>query len=63
MIRFLLFLFLLVLCWPLAIVALVLYPVIWLFTLPFRLAGIAVTGVFEIVRAIFMVPVRVLRAV
>ena len=63
MIRFLLFCILLVVCWPLAVLALVLYPIVWVVMLPFRLVGIAVTGVFEIVRAIFMVPVRVLRAV
>lgn len=63
MIRFLLFCILLVLCWPLAVVALILYPMVWLATLPFRLVGIAVTGVFDIVRAIFLIPVRVLRAV
>jgi len=61
-IKLLLFCILLVLCWPLALVALVLYPVVWLLLLPFRLAGIAVTGAFELVRAIFMLPVRVLRA-
>jgi hypothetical protein len=63
MIKFLLFCILLILCWPLALVALVLYPVVWLFTLPFRLLGIAVTGVFDIVKAIFLIPVRVLRTI
>ena len=63
MIKFLLFCILLVLCWPLALLALVLYPLVWLVLLPFRLAGIAVTGAFALVTAIFMVPVKVLRAV
>jgi hypothetical protein len=62
MVKLLLFCILLVLCWPLALVALILYPVIWLLTLPFRIAGVAVTGAFELVRAIFMLPVKVLRA-
>lgn len=60
MAKFLLFLILLVLCWPLALVALVLYPFVWLFLLPFRLLGIAVEGAFALIRAIFMLPVRVL---
>lgn len=49
-----------VLCWPLALLALVLYPVIWLVLLPFRLLGIAVDGAFALVRALFMLPARVL---
>jgi len=57
---FLLWLLLLVLCWPLALLALVLYPVIWLVLLPFRLLGIAVDGAFALVRALFMLPARVL---
>ena len=61
MIRFLLWCILLVLCWPLAILALVLYPVVWLLTLPFRIVGIAVNGVFELLKAIFYLPVRLLR--
>jgi hypothetical protein len=61
MAKFLLWCILLVLCWPLAILALVLYPIVWLLMLPFRLVGIAVDGVFELLRAIFMLPVRVLR--
>ena len=60
MVKFLLWLLLLVLCWPLALLALVLYPVIWLVLLPFRLLGIAVDGVFALVRALFMLPARVL---
>ena len=59
-VKFLLFLILLVLCWPLALVALVLYPLIWLLLLPFRLVGIAVTGVLELIRALFLFPARVL---
>ena len=52
---------LLILCWPLALVALVLYPFVWLFLLPFRLMGIAVEGALELVRAIIMLPARILR--
>ena len=52
---------LLVVCWPLALLALVLYPIIWVLLLPFRILGIAVTGVFELLRAILFLPVRVLR--
>ncbi len=61
MVKFLLWCILLVLCWPLAILALVLYPIVWLLTLPFRIVGIAVNGVFDLLRAIFYLPVRVLR--
>ncbi len=61
MTKFLLWLILLVLCWPLAILALVLYPVVWLFLLPFRLLGLAVGAVFELLRAIITLPARVLR--
>ena len=60
MLKFLLWLLLLVLCWPLALLALVLYPVVWLLSLPFRLVGIAVGGVFAFLRALFMLPARVL---
>jgi hypothetical protein len=63
MAKFLLFCILLVLCWPLALAALVLYPLVWLFLLPFRLVGIAVGGVLELVRAIIFLPARVLRAI
>lgn len=62
MIKLLLFLVLFVLCWPLAILALVLWPLVWLISLPFRLLGIAVEGVFELLRAIVMLPARVLGA-
>jgi hypothetical protein len=61
MVAFLLWCILFLLCWPLALVALVLYPIVWLLTLPFRLVGIAVGGVFELLRAIFFLPVRLLR--
>jgi len=63
MVKFLLFCILLVLCWPLALAALVLYPVVWLLLLPFRLVGIAVGGALELVRAIIFLPGRVLRAI
>ncbi len=61
MAKFLLWCILLILCWPLALLALVLYPFVWLLLLPFRLIGIAVEGVLELVRAIIMLPARVLR--
>ena len=61
MVKFLLWCILLVLCWPLAILALILYPIIWLLLLPFRILGVAVDGVLELVRALIMFPVRVLR--
>jgi hypothetical protein len=57
---FLLFCILLVLCWPVALLALVLYPFVWLLLLPFRLAGIAVDGVFELLRALVLLPARLL---
>ncbi|MGD1101945.1 MAG: hypothetical protein ABSA59_07735 [Terriglobia bacterium] len=60
MVKFLLWCILLVLCWPLALLALVLYPLVWIMTLPFRAVGIAVGGVFELLRAIITLPVRVL---
>ena len=60
MISFLLWVLLFVICWPLAIVALVLWPLVWLITLPFRLLGIAVEGVFELLRAVILLPARVL---
>lgn len=60
MTRFLLWLILLVLCWPLALLALVAYPFVWLVLLPFRLVGIAVEGVFELLRAILFLPARIL---
>lgn len=63
MVKFLLWCILLILCWPLALLALVLYPLLWLLLLPFRLLGIAVDGVLELVRAIVFLPVRLIRAV
>jgi hypothetical protein len=60
MIGFVLWLLLLIVCWPLALVALVLYPLIWLLLLPFRLVGLAFEGVFELLRAILLLPARVL---
>lgn len=60
MVKFLLWLILLVICWPLALLALVLYPLVWLLLLPFRLVGIAVSGVFEFFKAVVMLPARVL---
>lgn len=60
MIKFLLWLLLFVVCWPLAIVALLLWPLVWLISLPFRLVGIAVEGVFALLRAVVMLPARVL---
>ena len=60
MVKFLLWCVLLVLCWPLALLALVLYPLVWLLLLPFRLVGIAVEGALELVRAVVMLPARVL---
>lgn len=62
MLKFLLWCILLVLCWPLALVALLLYPVIWLLLLPFRLVGIAVHGALELVAAIIFLPARLIRA-
>ena len=61
MLSFLLWCLLFVVCWPLALLALVLYPIVWLLLLPFRLIGIAVTGVLDLVRAIIFLPARVLR--
>ncbi len=61
MVRFLLWLILLVLCWPLALLALILYPVVWLLLLPFRIIGIAVGGVLEVIWAVVTLPARLLR--
>jgi hypothetical protein len=58
---FILWLILLVVCWPLALLALVLYPLVWLLMLPFRLIGITVDAVFKLLHAILMLPARVLR--
>lgn len=61
MAKFLLWLILLVVCWPLALLALVAYPIVWLLLLPFRLLGIAVEGVLELVKALILLPARILR--
>ena len=60
MVKFLLFCILLVLCWPLALLALLLYPLIWLLLIPFRLLGFAVGGVLAFIQALFYLPARVL---
>jgi uncharacterized membrane protein len=62
MLKLLIWCLLFVICWPLAIAALVLYPIVWPLLLPFRIVGIAVDGALELVSAVFMLPVRVLRA-
>lgn len=61
MAAFLLWLLLLVLCWPLAIIALILYPIVWLLLLPFRVLGIAVGGVLQTLEALILLPARLLR--
>lgn len=61
MIGFVLWLLLLFFCWPLALVALILYPLVWLLLLPLRLLGVAVEGVFALLRALIMLPARALR--
>jgi hypothetical protein len=61
MAKFFLWLILLVFCWPLALLALLLYPIVWLLLLPFRLLGITVTAVFELFKAVIMLPARLLR--
>lgn len=60
MVKFLLFCILMVLCWPLALLALVLFPLIWLIALPFRILGFAVEGVLGLIRGLFLFPARVL---
>jgi hypothetical protein len=60
--KLLLWLILLVLCWPIALAALLLYPIVWLLLLPFRILGIAVDGVLSFLRALFHLPARVLGA-
>jgi hypothetical protein len=60
MTTFLLWVLLLFFCWPLALLALILYPVVWLLLLPFRLLGIAVDGVFELIKAVITLPARIL---
>jgi hypothetical protein len=61
MLRFVLWLILLVLCWPLALLALLLWPVVWLLSIPFRLLGIGLEGVFELIRAVLLLPARLIR--
>jgi hypothetical protein len=63
MIKFLLWCILFLFCWPLALLAIVLYPVVWLVLLPFRLVGIAVHGALELVTALITLPVRLIRAI
>jgi hypothetical protein len=58
---FLVWLILLVLCWPLALLALIAYPFVWLLLLPFRLLGIAVDGVFQFLKSVVLLPARILR--
>jgi len=60
MVAFLLWCLLLIVCWPLALLALVIYPIVWLILLPFRIVGIAVGGVLELLKAIILVPARLL---
>jgi hypothetical protein len=62
MVKFLLWVILFLLCWPVALLALLLYPFVWLILLPFRLVGIAVDGVFQLLRALVMLPARALGA-
>ena len=62
MLKLLLFCILIVFCWPLALLAVILYPFVWLILLPFRLVGIAVEGVFDLIAALFSLPGRLVRA-
>jgi len=61
MVGFLLWVLLLIFCWPLAIIALIVYPIVWLLLLPFRLIGITVSAVFDLLKAIITLPARILR--
>lgn len=61
MLKFLLWCILLVICWPLALLALLIYPIVWLLLLPFRLAGVVVGGVLELIWSIFTLPARLIR--
>lgn len=63
MLKFLLWCILFVLCWPLALLALILYPLVWLLLLPFRLVGIAVSGALELIRSIITLPARLIRRI
>ena len=60
MLKFLVWLLLFVLCWPLALLALLLWPVVWLLSIPFRIFGIALEGVFQLLRAVILLPARLL---
>lgn len=60
MLKLILWLILLILCWPLALLALLLWPIVWLLSIPFRLVGIAVEGVFQFLKALLMLPARLL---
>jgi hypothetical protein len=62
MTTFILWLILLLLCWPLALLALLLYPIVWLLTLPFRIIGLTMKGLFEFLTALILLPARILRA-
>ena len=61
MLTFILWLLLLFFCWPLALAALVLYPIVWLFLIPFRILGFAVDGILQTIKAVILLPARVLR--
>jgi hypothetical protein len=61
MLRLLLWLILLVLCWPLALLALLLWPILWLVSIPFRLLGMGLEGAFELIRAVILLPARLIR--
>jgi hypothetical protein len=63
MLKLLLFCLLLVICWPVALAALLLYPLIWLILLPFRLVGLVVGGTFDLIAALFSLPARAIRAI
>lgn len=63
MVKFLLWLILFILCWPVAVLALLLYPIIWLLLLPFRLIGITVKAVFELLATLITLPARIIKAI
>jgi hypothetical protein len=63
MLKLLLFCFLLLTCWPIALAALILYPFIWLILLPFRIVGLVVGGAFELIAALFYLPARLIRSI
>lgn len=63
MVKLLLWCILLVLCWPLALLALILYPIVWLLLLPFRIVGIAVVGILDLIGAVIRLPARLLRMI